>query len=151
MPPSVTAPAFIVALRTQLMARPALAAVKVYLVAPGDTTIADAIVLVRDRIIGGQAWAALGRRRRDDSFRVQSALEAYATGYDTQATFQAAIDRAAALLDEVVLELRDNPPQVGDQTRKAIVSEVTFQPLVVESGGWACRCEFVIDVAARVT
>jgi hypothetical protein len=151
VPVSVTAPAFVVALRSQLLLRAGLAGVKVYLVAPGDTTINDAIVLVRDRIIGGQAWGALGRRRRDDSFRVQSALEAYKTGTDTQVVFQAAMDRAAVLLDEVVLELRDNPPQVGDQTRKAIVSEVTFQPLVSEAGGWVCRCEFVIDVSARVT
>jgi hypothetical protein len=152
VPVSSTAAAFVVSLRTKLLARSGLSGVNVYLVAPVDTDQAEFILLLRGRVSGEQDWAALGRLRREDSYSIPCLIRVRKTigTADEQTIFQSAMDRAAALLDEVVLQVRDSPPAVGDQTVEARVAEIVYVPLV-EPEAWLVDCEFNVAYRARVS
>jgi hypothetical protein len=153
---STTAFAFIVTLKAKLEARPGLADVGVHLILPPSLGAGEAVALVRDRILGEQAYAAMGRLRRADVNEVHGLVRAYRTAgaagaSDSDAVFLAAGERAAAILDEVILQLRDDPPLVGDQTIAARVSEVQYVPVIPDQGGWVVDCEFTIAYEARVS
>jgi hypothetical protein len=153
---SSTASAFIVGLRTALQARGGLTGIPIDLVAPADLTLADRVVLVRAKIEGTQEYAALGRLRRHDAYLIPGLIRAIkqtgaAGAQDSDSVFQAAMDRAAQLLDEVILQLRDAPPAVGNQTTFARVSAVAYLPFPADAGGWGVDCEYEIDYTARVS
>jgi hypothetical protein len=144
-----TAPSFLAAFRTQLAARPGLAGVGVDLVPTGDTSSIERITLIRDRIEGTQEDLAMNVRQ--DGYRVPGRIDTFAADPDTDVAFQTALNRAAAILDELILELDDNRPQVGITTLNGIVSDIGYTPFVEGDGGWRCRCDFVVDYSAAVT
>ena len=144
-----TAPSFLAAFRTQLAARPGLAGVGVDLVPTGDTSSIERITLISGRIDGSQERLAMNVRR--DGYSVPGQIDTFAADPDTDVAFQAAINRAAAILDEVIQELDDNRPQVGITTLDGIISTVAYLPFVEADGGWRCRCDFVVDYTAAVT
>lgn len=151
MPASSTAAAFVAGLKTQLEARPGLSGITVYLVAPADTITTDKIILIAGPVTGEQEYVTAGRARRSDTYTIPGALAAYRTGQNTETTMQAAWDAAAALLDEIASELRDNAPQVGDQTLEAHLAQIRYTPQPSDRGGWVCVCEFQAEYTARVT
>ena len=153
---SSTLSAFLVALRTALAARAGLSGIPVHLVAPADVSVADTVILVRAKAEGDQAYAALGRLRRNDGYVIPGLIRSYKTtgaggAVDSDSVFQAAMDHAAALLDEVILQLRDAPPAVGNQTILAKVGHIAYLPFPADMGGWATDCEFEIEYTARVS
>ena len=131
-----TAPAFLAAFRASLAARPGLTNVGVDLVPTGDTSSVERIILITGRIEGEQERFAMNVRR---------------DGSDSDVAFQTAMNRAAAILDEVILALDDNKPQVGTTTLDGIVADISYMPYVEADGGWRCRCEFIVDYTATVT
>ena len=147
---SSTAAAFISALRTQLQARAGLAGVDVHIVPQDGVIGSDSIVLIASPVTGDQEYATAGRARRDDHYTIPGQLAGYATGTDTDTTMQAAWDRAATILGEIADQLL-SPPQVGDQTLSARLSQISYQPQPSDKGGWVCVCGFQIDYTARVT
>jgi hypothetical protein len=151
-----TAPAFIVLLREKLEDRYAtvvgMEGVRVYVVQPTDVNIdKDTVVLIRDRVPGTQEYAASGRRRRDDAYRIPGFVSAYAVHQNASTAFVQAWERAAALIGEIEKTLRDDPPLVGDTLKGAVLAEIAFQPAVLDTGGWVCRGEFTVAYEARVT
>lgn len=153
---SSTASAFVVGLRTALQGRAGLSGIPIDLAAPPDLSLVDRVVLVRTKIQGTQEYAALGRLRRNDGYLIPGLIRAIkqtgaAGAQDSDSVFQAAMDRAAQLLDEVVLQLRDAPPAVGNQTLFARVNTVAYLPFPADQGGWAVDCEFEIEYTARVS
>jgi hypothetical protein len=147
--PQTTVPSFLAAFRTSLAARPGLAGVGVDLVPTGDTSSVERIILITSRIEGTQEHYAMNVRQ--DGYRVPGQIETFASDSDTDVAFQTAINRAGAILDELILELDDNRPQVGVTTLDGIVSEIAYMPSVQSDGGWRCRCDFVIEYTAAVT
>lgn len=155
-----TAAAFIVALKSSLQTRfnaDALfngssgAAVTVLLVEPADKSMNDHVVLVRDEMTGEQEYASIGRRRRDDEWRIPGFVQAYAADPSADVAFRAACDRASLILGEIEKQLRDSPPMVGDTLRSARVAEITLTPYVSpDKGGWFCRANFTTVHGARV-
>ena len=144
-----TAPSFLAAFRTQLAARPGLAGVGVDLVPTGVTSTVERIILIANRIEGTQEFLAMDRRL--DGYRIPGQIDAFAADPDADVAFQAAMNRAAAILDEIIQELDDNRPQVGITPLDGIISTVAYLPFVEADGGWRCRCEFVVDYTAAVT
>lgn len=157
MPDATTPAAFLAALKTQMAARlaalPALADVPVYLVAPAELGLGDWLVLVRDTIKERNELATATRTRsRDETVTIAGAVQGHAAsraGGDDD--FQDAFDRAKQIIDELVFELRDNPPSVGRQTRSAIVANVAWTPLVAARGGWVVRGDFDLIYSSRVS
>lgn len=171
---SNTSAAFIEALRAELVT--AVAAhgsyddVSVVIVPDGTTGLEEAVSLIRPprtseelknpagRATGTQEWAALGTsNRRKDSFTIESSLWVKKTGKADAAssTFKQAMDRAAALLDIVITQIRDKAIaggalDVGDQTIQARVSRYEYRPARIDDG-WAVICDFDISVDVRVT
>lgn len=144
-----TAPAFLAAFRASLAARPGLTNVGVDLVPTGDTSSVERIILITGRIEGEQERFAMNVRR--DGYRVPGQIDAFAADSDSDVAFQTAMNRAAAILDEVILALDDNKPQVGTTTLDGIVADISYMPYVEADGGWRCRCEFIVDYTATVT
>jgi hypothetical protein len=156
MAASSTTAAFLIALKTQLAARylahATLSGITVEYVAVPSTNPKDQldiVVLVADTIEGQQEYLTFSTRK--DSYRIPGAVEALGSGEDTDANFQAAMDRASLILDEVILELRDNRPQVGSTDLRALVTEIGYTPFLVERGDWIVRCEFSIEYEAMVS
>jgi hypothetical protein len=151
---SSTLSAFLVGLKTALQARPGLNGVTVALTMPQDLGQGDLMWLVRAPVPGKQEYAAVGRLRRNDSYSIPGTIRAFKAGTGVAATetqFQAAMDRAAAILDELVLQLRDAPPAVGNQTIRAAVTEIEYLPEPQDQGGWTCYCDFTVEYDARVS
>jgi hypothetical protein len=153
---SSTTAAFLIALKTQLAARYAahatLSGIAVeYVVQPSTNPKdqLDIVVLVADTIEGQQEYLTFSTRK--DSYRIPGAVEALGSGEDTDANFQAAMDRCTLILDEVILELRDVKPVVGVTTMSALVTEIGYTPFLVERGDWIVRCEFAIEYEAMVS
>lgn len=151
--PSTTAAAFLASLKTSLAARFAahgtLSAVRVDLVLTGDTSIIDAVELLRGAVVGAQEYAAMANRRRD-SYGIPGRIHTYATGTDSDVTFQESWDRATAILDEIILQLRDTPPLAGDSLGKPRVTDIEYRALPDADGGWVTRCDYTIEYAALV-
>jgi hypothetical protein len=143
-----TAPSFLAAFRTSLANRAGLSGVRVDLVPTGDSSAIESIILVSGRIEGTQTRLAMGSRQ--DGYRVPGQINALGKGPDSDVAFQAALTRVGAILDEVIQELDDNPPQVGVTTLDGTVAEIGYLPLIHPDGGWVCRCDFVIDYTAEV-
>lgn len=151
---STTAAAFVVSLRAALVARFAahgtLSAVRVDLIPSGDTSQIDAVTLLRAPVIGAQEYAAMGNRRQD-AYAVPGRIYTYATGADSDAAFQECWDRASAILDEIVLQLRDTAPLAGDSLGKPRVTDIEYEALAhPDKGGWVTRCDYTIEYAALV-
>jgi hypothetical protein len=151
--PVSTAPAFVAGLKSQLTTRFAahatLSAIRVDLVPSGDVSQFDSVILVAGPITGEQTYVAMGRRQ--DSYTIPGRIETYATGSDSDAAFQEAMNRAGLILDEVVREVGYAKPPVGAQTLDAQVTNTGYQPLVAEKGGWVCRCTYEIEYQAVVS
>lgn len=155
---TVTGPDFTAALYEQLRARPGLAGVPVMLVAPmGGLDREDAVVVIRERFTEDMDWAALGRRRQDATISIPGLIRVWrtadATGLqESTAVYRAASARAAVLLDEVVSQVTQDPPAVGDQTIEAHISNIAWVPVIdVDQNGWFMDCEFNINYRARVS
>jgi hypothetical protein len=150
---SSTPAAFITALKTALAARFAahgtLSAVRVDIIPTGDTSAIDAVTLLRGPVVGGQEYAAMANRRQD-AYEIPGVIFTYATGSDSDAAFQESWDRAALILDELILMLRDNQQLAGDALQKNRVTEVQYEAQVRDQGGWVTRCEYTIEYAALV-
>ncbi len=161
MPPAppVTVGAFLATLKTNMAARFAASGtlndVKTYIVAPPaeEEPMSNLLVLVRDRMLERDDLANATRtRKRDQTVTIPGAVKAYGTsktGGDS--AFQIAMDRAAAILDELIYELRDNVPQVGQQTRSGLVTAVSWMPYAVEKGGWIVRGDYTLTYSTRVS
>src|SRR6266498_3536910 len=151
---SSTCAAFLVSLKTALVARFAahgtLSAVRVDLVPTGDTSAIDAVTLIRGAITGSQEYATMANRR-SDSYQIPGLIDTYATGPDSDITFQTAWDRNALILDELILQLRDTPPLAGDTMAKGLVTDIVYHAYVREQGGWVTRCEYTIEYGALVS
>lgn len=145
-----TVPTFLQAFRQGLQARPGLAGVDVSLVPTADTTSVEQIILVNGRIEGAQERFAMARVRQD-GYRIPGQLDAFGADVDTDLAFQEAFSRAGAILAEIGQELEHNKPVVGTTTLEGLLAEIAYTPLVVDNGGWVCRCEFVIEYRATVT
>ncbi len=149
-----TAAAFIVALKASLETRfagiPAMQSVRLFIVQPDDISATESVVLVANEILGTQVYAAMGRRRRDDEWRIPGFVQTYGTDPNASEAFRKAIERAAVIIGEIEAQLRDSPPMVGDTLKGALLEEVSFQPFVSEKGGWICRGNFTTAHSARV-
>jgi hypothetical protein len=143
-----TVPSFLAAFRAQLAARPGLVGVGVDLVPTADTSSIERIILIVSRIEGTQERMAMNVRR--DGYRVPGQIDTFAADPDSDVAFQTAVSRAGAILDELILELDDNKPQVGMTTLDGVVSEVAYMPYNESDGGWRCRCDFVVTYTAAV-
>jgi hypothetical protein len=153
---SSTTAAFLVALKTQLVARYAahgtLSEIKVEYWVPLSTNpkdTADTVVLVADTIEGQQEYLTYGTRK--DSYRIPGLIDALGSGEDTDANFQTAMDRCSLILEEVILELGANKPAVGLTNMKTLVTEIGYLPVFEERGDWIVRCEFAIEYEAQVS
>lgn len=173
MPNNNTAAAFIEALRGVLAT--AVAAdgnyddTSVVIVPDGTTALTEAISLIRPprsegaitnsagSAEGFQEPATLGQQRRTDTFTIGSSLWVKKTGKadGTSSTFRLAMDRASALLDIVIVKLRDEGRaggalDVGNQTLSARIDRYEYRPGRI-SEGWVVVCDFDIRVVVRVT
>jgi hypothetical protein len=144
-----TVPSFLAAFRAQLAARPGLAGVGVDLVPTADTSSIERIILIANRIEGSQEDLAMNVRR--DRYRIPGQIDSFAADPDSDVAFQQALNRAGAILDELILELDDNTPQVGITTLDDLVTDIAYTPYPEGDGGWRCRCEFVATYSAAVT
>jgi hypothetical protein len=154
MAASSTCAAFVVALKAALVTRFAGApwdgTVRVDLVPTGDTSSIDAVTLIRETITGGQEYATFGNRR-SDSYEIPGVIFTYSTGPDSDVAFQASWDRAALVLDELILQLRDTQTLVGDVMKKGEVTAISYQPQVKDEGGWVTKCEYTIEYGSIVS
>jgi hypothetical protein len=148
-------PAFLEKFHAQLVARFAaadLGPIVVYLTTAGDESLDDGVLLVRDAILGDQIYRVLGAGgARDEDVVIPGFVQAYAaSGNGDGSAMQAAFDRAGAIIDEVIAELRDNTPQVGEQTVWARLDAVRWLPAPSDAGGWRVRAEYDLSYSARV-
>jgi hypothetical protein len=154
-----TVGSFLAALHTQMHARlaadPAFNKVKVWIAPPPveEQPDGDMLILVRDKIpVNDKLATASEIRSRDENPRVPSVVQAYSTTREGgDVAFAQAINRAEAILEQLIAELRDNVPQVGRQTRSGLVSNITWIPIAGDKGGWIVRGEFEISYSARVS
>jgi hypothetical protein len=154
MAASSTCAAFVVALKAALVTRfagaPWNGGVRVDLIPTGDTTAIDAVTLVRGPITGGQEYITMGNRRQD-SYEIPGVIFTYSTGPDSDVAFQTSWDRAALIVDELILQLRDNQTLTGDVSRKGQVTAISYEPLAKEDGGWVTRCEYTVEYGSIVS
>ncbi|SRR6266496_1990410 len=155
MAASSTAAAFVVALKAALVTRfaaGALSSVLVELVLGGDNTEVDRVVLLRapTPVAGGQEYVAMGNRR-EDAYKFMGAIQTYATDPNTDVAFQASWDRAALILDEIILQLRDNQTLAVDTVKKGMVTDISYRPFPSDKGGWVTRCEYTIEYGSIVS
>ena len=126
----------------------------VWIVDEGVSALEEHVVLIRsdDEVGFNQEHAAFGRGSRDDFFTIPGQLVALATGGATtdSATFETAMTRAESLLSLIIGEIRDNPPNVGDQTLRTIVGSGGLRPARVDQG-WVVICDFDIEARVRVS
>ncbi|MGQ0669177.1 MAG: hypothetical protein ACT4PO_05835, partial [Actinomycetota bacterium] len=142
-------------LAARLLASADFKRVKVSLAGEGDISLTDeAVVLLRPgaRIEGVQEWAALGKLRRDDNFAVPGRIVTHSSGPKNTATLKTVMDRAQAILDEVVKEIVAVKPSAGTgaQTLEAHVSDIAYDPRLQEQG-WAVILDYSVTYRARVT
>ncbi|HVS85655.1 MAG TPA: hypothetical protein VHD91_08480 [Gaiellaceae bacterium] len=157
MAEATTTGAFLVSLKATMAARLAaiqgLRGVKVGYVPPAaeEVPLGDFLYLVRGAITVDDELATAKRSRsRDEAVVIPGAVQAYEVGDDGDAAFQAALDRAETILDELIEQLRDTPPEVGQQTRSAIVRRIRWTPSPSAKGGWVVRGEFDLHYSSRV-
>jgi hypothetical protein len=155
MAASSTCAAFVVALKAALVTRfagaPWNGSVRVDLIPTGDTSAIDAVTMIRGQITGGQEPATFGNRRQD-SYEIPGVIFTYDTGADSDVAFQGSWDKAALILDEVVLQLRDNKTLADtDETKKGRVTSISYLPQVREQGGRVTRCEYTIEYGGIVS
>lgn len=158
MATATTTGAFLAALKTTMAARMAgasgLEQVTVTLAppAPEEQPAGDLLYLVRAAVRTADRVATANMsRRRDEDVIVPGRVQGYAvsrTGGDD--AFQAAFDRAEAILEQLIEQLRDAPPQVGQQTRSAIVRAITWTPIAVDKGGWIVVGDYDLHYTSRV-
>jgi len=150
---SSTAAAFVVALKAALVARFAahgtLSAVRVDLIPTGDTSQIDAVTLLRGPITGGQEFATFSKRR-SDRYAIPGRIATYATGADSDLAFVESWDKAALILDEIILRLRDNQELAGDALEPNRVTEIEYEAMSSEKGGWVTRCDYTIEYGSVV-
>jgi hypothetical protein len=155
---TVTGPDFAAALFEQLQARPGLVGTPVMLTTP-PTGIdrLDAVVVIREAFREEMEWAALGRRRQNATGTIPALVRAWRTAdavgsQETMTVYRAAASQAAALLNEVVSQITQDPPGVGDQTIEAHVSDIEWVPVIdMDQNGWFMDCLFNIHYTARVS
>ena len=152
MAASSTAAAFVVALKAALTQRFAahgtLAAVQVSLKPTADSSQIDEVVLLAGTVTGVQEYAAMGNQR-SDSYEIPGRLNTYATGM-TDAALQESWDKAALILDEVILQLRDTPTLTGNQLSKGRVTDIVYAHLPLDKGGWVTKCDYTIEYGSLV-
>lgn len=152
---AATAAAFVSALHTQMASRlensQELATVKVFLVPPAEeVNLNDSLIIVAGLIQETQEFATQARTR-DDVVLIPGQVQAFAADREPGAAFQTAMNRAGAIVDELIAEVRDSPPQVGRQTRSAHVSGIGWMPSPFADGGWIVRATFTTTYTSRVT
>lgn len=130
---AISIPGVLDSLRTQLLARPALVGVQVYLVDRGSWQDPEAIVLSQV-VMTGARWLGWGTgaasRQTVESLRMNGYVFARVPGGDSAAD-TAALDRAGVLFGEVVQQLRDDPTVGGD-----LSPTVRYEQPRVESALW---------------
>jgi len=152
-----TAPDFVNQLVVALRARSAVVAladppVRVldYWPSP-DEVITDAVIIGHE-VSDTSESAALGNRRRTESVDVDGEVRVVRPG-GGPVIAKAARDRAAVLLGELDDQLRDDWPDVGDQTEMAeLASRRMLQfPSTADSGTpvRVCVVEFTVRYRAR--
>jgi len=154
-----TVPDFIAALKVSMVARlaanPDLSTVQVQLVPPAveELPLGNFLYLISGPIVDDSKLATASRtRRRDELVRIPGLVEGYeVTRSGGDEAFQPAFARAVAILTELQFEVRDNLPQVGQQTRSGIVSNVKWTPAPVDKGGWSVRGNFELTYSSRVS
>lgn len=149
---------FLVALKSQLVARFALVAgmelVRVYTVPPqADLSLEDCVVLVRGQITEEQEYIH-PNRNRNELTTIPGFVYAYSARPNEQANEEAAMlaamGRAKEILSEIVDEVKLHAPEVANQTRSALVSRMEWAPFPIEKLGWGCQVNFDVTYAARV-
>ncbi|MGE4338200.1 MAG: hypothetical protein AB7E55_19810 [Pigmentiphaga sp.] len=128
-----TIPAFMDALRSQLLAREGLAGVEVFTGPMGEDTPREAIVLFGTD--ASQEWGAIGNRRRDESYTVEAATWVKRPGAG-EAAIKEARDRAFELIGEVENQLRTDPKANGTILKGAVSGMVLLQGIDMD-GRWA--------------
>lgn len=154
MAASSTCAAFVVALKAALTTRfagaPWNGGVRVDLVPTGDTSAIDAVTMIRAPITGSQEYVTMGNRRQD-SYQIPGVIFTYSTDPDTDVAFQTCWDRASLIVDEVILQLRDNQTLAGDVMQKGQVTAISYEPQVRDQGGWVTRCQYTIEYGLIVS
>ncbi len=130
----MTSAAFIAALKPLLAARTGLAGVGVYLVEP-EYMRSPAIVLIRARVPHEIEYVAFGPERTDTV-----TIPGFVRTHNQD--FQPAADQALAIIEEIALQARDAPPQVGEQTQIAKLERLAWTPIISDKGGYAVDAEF---------
>lgn len=127
---------------------------KVKLYGDGEAGLEEAVYVIRpDEAIGSiQEHAAMGAGRRDEEITIPGRAQVKVSGLasETSAPFAEALNRARDLMDLLVLDVKNNPPAVGDQTLRSIISTIDYLPFQVEQG-WVVVADFDITARARVT
>ncbi len=130
----MTSAAFVAALKPLLEARAGLAGVSVNIVEP-EYIESPAIVLIRNRVPHEINYVAMGLERTEN-VTVPGFVRTY------KPTIQEAADQALAIISEIGIQVRDAPPQVGEQTQIANVARLAWLPVASDKGGWLCDAEY---------
>lgn len=129
----VTVPGFLVAFRTQLLTRQALAGVPIYLVDRGSWRDPEAIVLSRVTMTGAR-WLGWGTGPASHATVEPLTLAGYVfarvPGSDPTGD-RTALERAGVLLTEIAQQLRDDPTVGGD-----LSPTTRYRPPIMDSAVW---------------
>lgn len=147
--------AFVVALKDQLIDRFAaiseLSEVQVFLMAPGeDRSLTDTVVLIGDIIESTQDYVH-PNRSRDEDVSIPGFLVTYSADPDgDDAAVLAAAERAKAIVEVILDEVKDNAPLTANQARMPIVTDLGWDPYTHPNGGIGCMLKFSIQYTVRV-
>jgi hypothetical protein len=122
-----------------------------------DSTGVDKVILWRPAESGIQQqseWVVIGNQRYDSTYLIPGRILTYytaddVTDTDPDAAVAAGLTRCETLLDELVGVIRSNPPALGDQTFRVIVSDRTWQTSPADKGGWITVLDYQLSVESR--
>lgn len=155
---SFTAPAFLDALKTALDANATLTAltspsVRVTTYFPSADEALTDVVILGHTVVSPMDPAALGQKRYKEDVTIQCEIRVIRAGAG-ETVAKAARDRAAAVLGAIHVQLKDSPPNVGDQTISAKITDREMIQFPSESGGApvrVCLVAFNVVYEARVS
>jgi len=151
-----TIPDFLDELADQLEQRPNLAGatppIKVVTYFPSPKEDTGDVIILGHTTNTEMEPAALGNRRYQQPNIVSSEIRVVRPGSGERVAMEAR-DRAALMLTEVHLQLKEDPPNVGDQTISAHIANAEMLQFPSESGAVpvrVCLIAFDINYEARV-
>jgi hypothetical protein len=120
-----------------------------------EETPLETVILVRPTPDGAdvtisQEWAAIGNRRRNDSYTVPALVMVRRVNTESAAAFTAAGARCEAIVSQIEIYLRDNLPAAGDQTISVLAPQTEYR-IGQDGSGWVVSANVDIAVTVRVT